>query len=220
MSKTSVEEAEEQKPAMPSHKRVGAVVGLIVGLAGLVLVALVAHKHQLNGLNGRLFFDVNNLPDGFRTAAVWLTEILGGATAIVVSIIVATVFRHYKLAWRFAFTAGGAVAVSYVVKKLIAEPRPAVMLHQHLHARVAEAGSAFPSTHTTAATALALTLWLVLPWRWRWVSVIWIVVVALSRLYLGVHSPVDVIGAFALGLMAVCFVQLLPHGLKRRMALI
>jgi undecaprenyl-diphosphatase len=70
-----------------------------------------------------------------------------------------------------------------------------------------------------AATALALTLWFILPSAWRWVSIIWILVVAWSRLYLGVHTPADIISGFAIGLMAVSLVRLLPKPLAQKLRL-
>ena len=48
------------------------------------------------------------------------------------------------------------------------------------------------------------------PAKWRWLSIVWMIVIAWSRLYLGVHTPADIVGGFACGLLAVCVVRLLP----------
>ncbi|HEY1835583.1 MAG TPA: phosphatase PAP2 family protein [Candidatus Saccharimonadales bacterium] len=197
------------------------VVGMVVGILLLVPTAIAAHTHQLNGLQARIFYDFDNvnLASGYTTAARWLSEGLGAAYPIAACVLVPALFKRYRLAWRFLFTAGGATAVFYVIKKIINEPRPIAMLHGNLHQRVVETGPGFPSGHETAATALALTLWIILPTKWRWLSILWILVVAASRLYLGVHTPGDVIGGFAIGLMAVCFVKLLPLKIARLLRL-
>ncbi|HUD10668.1 MAG TPA: phosphatase PAP2 family protein [Candidatus Saccharimonadales bacterium] len=185
---------------------------LLVSIVLLVGSTLVARKHQLTGLQARIFYDFNHpqLGSSFTTAAKWVTEGLGSAIPVAICVVVPLAFKKYRLAWRFLVTAGGAFVLAYIVKKIVNEPRPIVMLHGHLHQRVVETGPGFPSGHVTAATALALTLWFVLPVKWRFISIIWIVAVACSRLYLGVHTPVDIIGGFACGLLAVCVVRLLP----------
>lgn len=197
------------------------VVGMVVGILLLVPTALAAHTHQLNGLQARIFYDFDNinLASGYTTAARWLSEALGAAYPIAACVVISALFKRFRLAWRFLFTAGGATAVFYVIKKIINEPRPIAMLHGNLHQRVVETGPGFPSGHEAAATALALTLWIILPAKWRWLSVVWIVVVAASRLYLGVHTPDDVIGGFAVGLMAVSFVKLLPAKISKPLRL-
>lgn len=188
------------------------VVGMIVGILLLIPLAISAHTHQLVGWQASVFHDINNiqLASSFTTAAKWITEGLGAGYPIAVCVLIPLLFKRYRLAWRFFFTAGGATAAFYVIKKVINEPRPIAMLHGNLHQRVVETGPGFPSGHQAAATALALTLWLILPTKWRWLSILWIVIVAFSRLYLGVHTPGDIIGGFAVGLIAACFVKLLP----------
>jgi undecaprenyl-diphosphatase len=196
--------------ARPAH--MNAVVGLIVGLLLLIPTAIAAHSHNLTGLQARIFYDFDNiqLSSGFTTAARILTEALGAAYAIAACVLASLAVKRYRLAWRFFFTAGASTVVFYLIKKIIKEPRPIAMLHGHLQQRVMETGPGFPSGHVTAATALALTLFIVMPRRWRWVAALWILLVAVSRLYLGVHTPGDVIAGFAVGLIVVCSIQLLP----------
>lgn len=196
------------------------VAGLIIGIILFVPSLLIAHAHQLNGFQERLFYDFNNLPGYFRLPALWVTEGLGAGYPIAICIIVPALFKRWRLAWRFFFTVGGTGVVMELTKIFAKEPRPYVLLHNHLHVRATELGlNSFPSGHEAVATAMAMTLWLILPRSWRWLSVLWIIIVAVSRLYLGVHAPVDIIGGFAIGLMAACVVRLLPPTLAKKLRL-
>lgn len=197
------------------------IVWLIGGIVLFIPSLIVAHSHLLVGLQARIFYDLNNvsLPHVFVTLAIWLTEALGAGYPIAACVIIPLLFKRFRLAWRFLVVAGGSTVAFYLIKKIINEPRPVVMLHSHLHQRVIETGPGFPSGHETAATALALTLWLILPNKWRWLSVLWIILVALSRIYLGVHAPVDIIGGFAGGLVTVCVIRLLPPNVAKPLRL-
>lgn len=191
-------------------------VGLIIGILLFVPALLIARTHEFNGLQLALFRAINNLPDGLTGPALLITEALGAAYPIIICVIAAALFKRYRLALRYAVIGGGTVVVMEAAKLIAQEPRPFVTLDNHLHLRASELGlTSFPSGHMAVATALALVTWMILPRAWRWLSVLWIVLVAFSRLYLGVHTPNDLVGGFAIGLMAVCFIQILPESLTK-----
>jgi undecaprenyl-diphosphatase len=107
----------------------------------------------------------------------------------------------------------GSVMINQIVKALFERARPA--LHPHL---VHAGGYSFPSGHSTSAIALYGMLAYLLarqapPKRRIWyyvVAGIWILLVGLSRNYLEVHYPSDVLAAYAITLpwlLAVIFVH-------------
>jgi membrane-associated phospholipid phosphatase len=212
---------EQSKDKTKETSKTGLILCLIIVLVLLMGAAYVAYKHQLTGLQARLFYDIDNLnlTSGGTVAAKWITEGLGAGYPIAACVIIPALFKNFRLSWRFLVTIGGAFLLAEVLKYAVKEPRPIAMLRGHLHQRVIETGPGFPSGHEAAATAMALTLWFLLPPRWRWVSVVWIAVVAFSRLYLGVHTPVDIFGGFAVGLLAVCVVRLLPPSIAKPLRL-
>lgn len=196
------------------------IIGLVIGIILFIPSLLIAHTHHLNGIQLTIFRDLNNLSDSFKTAALWLTEGLGAGYPIAVLVILPLFYRRFKLAWRF-FVAAGATGVVMEAAKIIAkEPRPAALLGGNLHVRAVETGlNSFPSGHEAIATALALTAWLILPKKWRWLSIVWIIIVGLSRIYLGDHTPNDIVGGFAIALIVISVIRLLPPFLATKLHL-
>ena len=113
------------------------------------------------------------------------------------------------------------MAASGIMKVVVARPRPEVV-------RQAPGSWSFPSGHTMSATGFAVALVIVFwPTRWRWpvliAATLYAVGIGLSRVYLTVHYPSDVLGGWALSLAVVGLVWLLfwdrldvPPGLRRR----
>ena len=196
------------------------IAGLLIALLLLIFSASVSMSHQLTGWQRTLLYDVNNWPTYFKNSALIITEALGAGYPIAVCVIVPILFKNYKLAWKFFVTVGGAGVIMEIAKHIVKEPRPVVMLSGHLHQRAIETGlTSYPSGHAAVATAMALTLWFVLPKKLRFLSVLWILLVIISRLYLGVHTPLDVIGGFSIGFLAILAVKILPKNFAKKIYL-
>jgi undecaprenyl-diphosphatase len=142
-------------------------------------------------------------------------------TCIVLLIVVVVALRLWLGRWRESWTVVAALVgellVFLAVTALVNRPRPDV---PHLDA--APPTSSFPSGHTAAAVAFygCLAVIVLREIRPRWfavvlVAVLWMVpvVVAISRLYRGMHHPTDVMfGALGGGVwLALVLSTLLPR---------
>lgn len=188
------------------------VAAFVIALAVFGAGAVLAHTHRPTGWEVTLFRSVNDWPDKWSRTMELIT-VLGTTWMALASVVVAFFARFYRLAWRLALTICGAYGVAFLAKHFIGRDRP-IHLLTDVHARAAESGMGFPSGHATVITVITLTLLPYLPRKWQWVPPIFVVLVCLSRLYLGVHFPLDVIGGIALGTAAVAFVRILPQPLR------
>ena len=107
---------------------------------------------------------------------------------------------------------------AYLVAKLASHlyynPRPFVLGHfKPLISHKANNG--FPSHHALLVSAIAAV---VLLFSWRISSVLWILTlfVGISRVYVGVHHPVDIIGSIFISVMVVTVIGFTATYFRRR----
>lgn len=93
----------------------------------------------------------------------------------------------------------GLLVTNITIKPLLSRPRP--WLDWPIVPLVTEKDpNSFPSGHTCAAFAAGLSWVRALPWRWgRIAAVAAAVLMGLSRLYVGVHYPTDVLAGAVIG---------------------
>jgi undecaprenyl-diphosphatase len=145
---------------------------------------------------------------------------LGSATVIAILTAVAAVLLIYmrhnpRGAIQLAVAAGGADLWVELIKRTLGRARPIGI--EHL---VEVTGFSYPSGHAAAATGLYFTLAIILgrtlERRARIAIYITfgtvIALVALSRVYLGVHYPSDVVSGILLGMLwSAATLKLLDH---------
>lgn len=133
------------------------------------------------------------------TLGLWLSRVGG---PLPMAALAALIFgylwyrRPHRHAWFFGVALGGAMLLNLVAKTTLGRVRPALWL-----SLAPESTPSFPSGHAMGSLALVLALGLLLARsRWRWL--VWglgppfVLGVGLSRMYLGVHYPSDVVAGW------------------------
>ena len=188
-------------------------------ISGLTVIFLSLAENLLQGKS--FSWDAPFMLKVHSFSQPWLDFIMvdithTGGTLVALSFALCLYWLHKAekrdLFWGTAISFLGAVSINSFLKLLFARPRPAVF-----PPLTAVYTYSFPSGHTVAAISLygflAFALWQ-MGKKWQAVlSATWVLLIALSRIYLGVHYPSDVIGALAFGgiwLFGVIYWILLP----------
>ncbi|HGJ3707280.1 TPA: phosphatase PAP2 family protein [Streptococcus pneumoniae] len=159
-----------------------------------------------------------DLPD-YLTILYYLTILFRSLThlidiPVIITWVVIIAFVFYRKRWKIEsfFMLGNLALAGLLIvtfKNIYQRPRPAIL---HL---VEEKGFSFPSGHSLAVTLMVGTLIVILSQRikdqvWRKIVQIvlglYLVSVLVSRVYLGVHYPSDVLASFCVGL-GVLFIE-------------
>ena len=96
----------------------------------------------------------------------------------------------------------GALVTNVAVKNIVERIRPYETVPGLIRLIGEQRDFSFPSGHTCASFAAASAFYRTLPRRWGIVVIVLAALIALSRLYVGVHYPTDVLGGLVIGLIA------------------
>lgn len=126
-------------------------------------------------------------------------------------VIVLLAARRWREALFAACACIGSALLNVSTKQFFQRDRPALW-----ESVAPEHTFSFPSGHAMGSMTLAMVVFL-LAWhtRWRWpatiAALVFVLLVGLSRLYLGVHYPSDIIGGWAAGMAWVVGVWLVLY---------
>lgn len=172
-----------------------AAAGAIV----LVLCAYAVHPNKAPALEEDVFRVLNAIPDLFYWP-VWVVMQLGNLLAAPAVALGALVLRRWRLAAGALLVGVIKIFASRLVKDLVTRERPASVIDDVVRRGDASAaGEAFVSGHAVIAFGLAVLVHPYLPPRRRWIVWALAVLVAVGRVYVGAHLPLDVVGGAALG---------------------
>ena len=108
----------------------------------------------------------------------------------------------------FGAIGAGAILTNFILKDMVARPRPymsGILEYKdwwQYAGMVTESDFSFPSGHTTAITAAMMSLVFMAKTKKKYWCILFIFLMGISRNYLMVHYPTDVIGGMISGLIA------------------
>ena len=110
----------------------------------------------------------------------------------------------------------GLLVTNLVIKNWVARIRPYEVI-PGLQCIVALADDwSFPSGHTTNSLACAWVLFRCAPRKYGVPALVMAILISLSRLYVGIHYPTDVLGGAVIGLCSACLaLWLVPKAEKK-----
>jgi undecaprenyl-diphosphatase len=157
-------------------------------------VAMAERIHRVATLGGSQFFDwITRV--GSPNSMTWMT--------IVICLLLFSSGRAVLgIVWIAAF--GGGAALEHILKLVVHRTRPEYAGHY-----LTSGSYSFPSGHATLSfVGVAMLLYTLIetrrltrrPLRILFVTVgaLWVLLVGISRIYLGVHYPSDVLGGYAI----------------------
>lgn len=174
------------------------VVRVGVGVLILALASLPVRPDRV-GRSETGAFDLFNGITDLIYAPVWVVMQLGAFAAVPVLAVVAFALKRRRLALDLSVVGTASWLLAKVIKDAFGRPRPGGLL-ETVAVRGHEAtGMGFASGHTAVAVGLATAAAPHVPRRYRWILWVLAITVGLSRIYVGAHLPLDVVGGAGLG---------------------
>ncbi len=182
------------------------IVLVTAGAAFGGVVEDVLRGNELIGLDSPISRFLITRREPWLTTPMHVITWLGSATVLIPLALAVGIWAARRQKSRrpvifLAIALGGSTIVVQLIKLLVARPRPSGGI-------ISAMGYSFPSGHATAAAAgWGALLLLLIPLARRWgvrvtmatTATLIVLLVGISRVYLGVHAPTDVLGGWALG---------------------
>ena len=180
------------------------VLAILLGLSVLTALAGIGVRAWAPGFDAQALRAIAGGRNATLTSIAWVVTEAGSFVLLAPLSIAFLVLRRWKRPAddiALVVIAAGSALLPFVVKLIVARPRPTIEHLSHL------SSLSFPSEHTTQAAGIYLTIAIMLSQSltrgWREAAIALGVVIALavawSRVYLGVHYPTDVTAGLVLG---------------------
>ena len=161
----------------------------------------------------------NNVRSDFLTPIMKVITHLGdkGILWIVVTLVLLYVRKTRKVGVRcLASMVIGLVITNLIIKNWVARVRPYEVI-QGLECIIEKAHDwSFPSGHATNSLACAWVIFKRMDRKYGVPALIMAILISLSRLYVGIHYPTDVLGGVAIGIGCACLTLWMMPKLEKK----
>lgn len=177
--------------------------------------------NQLIYFDRNLFFLINHLPHYYLIDLLALIISGAGSYGVIWLIVGIVIYiREENKDHHFIFLLLGTAGISYLIteiilKNLIRRPRPEAIEGALLVSQEITRSYSFPSGHATFAFALATILSFKEP-KLKFILYSVAILICLTRIYLGRHYPLDVVGGAVIGFIVGKFTIILEKTLLNK----
>jgi glycosyltransferase 2 family protein len=169
------------------------------GAVVLIACGVVASDGRVGAAERAVFRAINDLP-GALYPVVWPFMQLGNVVVGPLVALVAAALARYRLALAALGVTVAKLVGERIVKQAVMRERPSAVIDDVITRGDAPLrGESFVSGHLVLVVALAVLVTPYLAGRWKAVPWVLAVCVAFGRIYVGAHSPLDVVGGAGLG---------------------
>ncbi|MCM3039341.1 phosphatase PAP2 family protein [Paenibacillus motobuensis] len=179
-------------------------------LAGFGMIAYWIGGAQIHNFDNTIISLVQGQESDSLTKIMKVFTWIGSQLPVIVILLVTLIFLYFVLHHRselvfLIIIVSGSALLNILLKQLFRRDRPS------LHRLIEETGFSFPSGHSMAAFslygAIVFLVWKHIPYILGRIAVIvggacLILMIGVSRIYLGVHFPSDVLGGY---LISACW---------------
>src|SRR5690348_4122012 len=200
-------------PERPARVPTARTAGLLAGLgAALFGVSAVLLKTGTLGWDQSLFRLLNEVPAAAASVLTPLSRLFlpAGIITVVVLIVVYVLARNRSILPVLAGAAAAGVAwmLAHVAKAIADRTRPYLAMADAVLRQQPAHGTSFPSSHTAVTLAIAIALIPFLARPLAATGIGYAVLTGWSRVYLGVHYPLDILGGAGIGMAAAGVISL------------
>ncbi|SDN67792.1 phosphatase PAP2 family protein [Bacillus sp. OK048] len=188
---------------LKTHLLIAFIISLVC-VVGFTITSLFISDHKIIDFDHDIIAAIQGLESPLLTKVMRFFTFIGSTPVVIVLMILVIIFLykvlHHRLELILLISAIlGSAVLNQILKQVFHRIRP------NFHRLIDISGYSFPSGHAmnafTVYVIISFLLWRHIPSKWGrslliCISTVMILAIGISRIYLGVHYPSDIIGGY------------------------